>query len=168
MKKYYVHFVFMALAAFILSNCGNKSVPKAYVGKWDMTVDKESSIQKTIEIREDDTFEEVWTVYDDDGKQLGELKIQGRCEAPVTEGKYGGEDRALCLIYDLKSLSDPNGILEAEEMEEYFKEENDNYEEAKKSGMVYGLQRISKDGFNLRFEGGSWKSVDWKIFEDSK
>ena len=86
----------------------------ASAGKWDMTNDKESSVQKVIEIKEDNVFVETWTVYDDDGNQHGEVEIQGKCEFPSVEGI--GDNHALSLVYDLATLSDSDGILETKNM----------------------------------------------------
>lgn len=162
MKKYLLHLVFMAIAAISFSSCGNKSVPNAYIGKWDMTNDEESSIQKTLEIKDGNTFVETWSVYNDEGDLAGEVEIQGRCEFADTEGKYGQgtSDNALCLVYDLESLSDPDGILEALEAEDYFKNENESYESAKNQGQVYGFQDVHINGSTLRFKGGQWKLID--------
>ena len=152
MKKILCCFVIVALSVIAFVSCGNKSVPNAYIGKWNMTNDKESSVQKVIEIKEGNVFVETWTVYDD------EVEIQGRCEFPSTEGV--GNDHALCLVYDLESLSDPEGILETFEMEDYFKNENENYESAKRKGQVYGFQDVYISGSTLHFKEGQWKLID--------
>ena len=123
-----------------------------------MTNDKESSVQKVIEIKEGNVFVETWTVYDDDGNQYGEVEIQGRCEFPSVEGI--GDNHALCLVYDLATLSDPDGILEAFEIEDYFKNENENYESAKEKGQVYGFQDAHISGSTLYFREGKWKLID--------
>ncbi len=158
MKKNLSYFVVVILSAIAFVNCENKSVPNAYIGKWDMTNDKESSVQKVIEIKEGNVFVETWTVYDDDGNQYGELEIQGRCEFPSVEGI--GDNHALSLVYDLATLSDPDGILEAFEIEDYFKNENESYESAKRKGQVYGFQDAYISGSTLHFKGGQWKLID--------
>lgn len=169
MKRNYLYFVYVFFTAVVLVSCGNKvipnSLPNEYVGKWDMTNDKESSVQKTIEIKEGNVFVETWTVYDDDGNLYGEVEIHGKCELEGTEEGYQ-KDHALCLVYDLESLSDPEGILETFEMEDFFKDENDRYEAAKEKGQVYGLQDIRISGsalkrdYILHFKGGEWKLID--------
>ena len=153
----------MAIAAISFSGCGNKSVYSAYIGKWDMTNDKESLLQRAIEIKDGNIFVETWTVYNDEGELAGEIEIQGKYEFADTEGKYskiGGTDNALCLVYDLESLSDPDGILEALEAEEYFKNENESYESAKNQGKVYGFQDVHRNGSMLQFKGGQWTQID--------
>jgi len=158
MKKELCYYVIVVLSVITFVSCGNKSVPNAYIGKWDMTNDKESSVQKVIEIKEGNVFVETWTIYDDDGNLYGEVEIQGRCEFPSTEGVVN--DHALCLVYDLESLSDPEGILETFEMEDYFKNENESYESAKRKGQVYGFQDAYISGSTLHFKGGQWKLID--------
>lgn len=158
MKKYLLHLGCMILVALALGGCEDKSVSKSFIGKWDTINNKEKSFQKIIEIKEGNTFVETWTVFDDDGNLLGELEIKGRCELTATEGV--ANQHALCFIYDLESLSDPDGILEAMEQEDYFKKENDSYESAKRRGKVYGVQNAHVSGSRLFFNGGEWKLID--------
>ena len=40
----------MSVIAFV--SCGNKLAFNSFIGKWDMTNDKESSVQKIIEIKD--------------------------------------------------------------------------------------------------------------------
>lgn len=160
MKKCYLCYVMILMSTFVLNSCGGvgsgSSIPDVYIGKWDMTNDKSSCLQQTIELKEDGTFNEHWNAYNDEGDLIGELDIQGRFERPATEGYQ----KALCLIYDLESLNDENGILEAMEDEDYFKNNNDNYESAKKKGEVYGYQSAYVEGSRLRFKGGEWRLID--------
>lgn len=162
MKKTLLYLGFIVLAALTLGGCGNKkTIRSIYVGKWDMTHDKESNVQKTIEINEGNNFVETWTVYDDDGNLYGEVKIQGRCESTETEGNgYTSSSYALSLIYDLESLSDPEEILKTFEMEDYFKDENDSYKAAKEQGKVYGFQDVHINGSTLHYTGGKWELID--------
>ena len=167
MKKSIFSFVIMAFVAIVFNSCGDASVPDAYIGKWDMTNDKNSHLQQTIELKEDGTFTEHWTAYNDDGELFGELDIQGSYERPATEGYH----KALCLIYNLETLNDENSILESIEDEDYFKNWNEQYEAANKQGKVYGFQSAYVEGSFLRFNGGKWKLIDEnmeKLFEESK
>lgn len=144
-----------------------RSIPSAFIGEWDMTDNDESYIQKTIEIKEDNTFEETWAIYDNDGELIAELKIQGRCRLLPVKNKNGEVENALCRIYDLESISDPDNVFEDND-KDYFKEENENFEEAIKNGKVYGLQGIYKDGNTLRFEGGQWTEIQKKLGDGSE
>lgn len=171
MKKTILNLGFILLAALVMCSCEDKSVPKSFIGKWDMTNDRESSIQKNIEIKEGNTFIETWTVYDDDGELYGELEISGRCEFMETKGEGYLKSHALCLVYDLKSLSDPEGILEALEMEDYFKKENDSYESAKRQDKAYGLQKAHVKDSKLIYDGGELQLIDEvmeKLMEERK
>ena len=170
MKKSLFIIVTVILFTMTFGGCGNvgssSSVPDAYIGKWDMTNDKSSGIQQTIELKEDGTFLEHWIAYTDDGEVFGELEIQGCFERPVTEGNQ----KALCLIYDLATLNDEAGILEAIDDTDHFKKNNDEYEAAKKRNKVYGYQSAYVEGTTLSFKGGKWKLIDEdmeKLFRDS-
>jgi hypothetical protein len=151
MKKLF-YFVF---GLVLMTSCDDKSIPESFIGKWDMTNDESSFVQRTLEIKEDNGFVETWTVFDDDGEQVGEIEIQGKCEFPATDGI--GNNHALCLVYDLESLYDPDDLLEALEMEDYFENEKESYEAAKKRGQVYGFLDAYVSDFTLRFKGGQWK-----------
>lgn len=158
MKKYFCNFLIVLFSALSLCSCTNKSVPRCFIGKWDMVNDKTSSVQKVIEIKEGNIFVETWTIYDEDGEQIGQIEIQGKCKYSPTEGGY--DSHALSLVYDLESLSDPDGILEEADMGNYFEKENENYESAKRAGQVYGYQDARVIESKLYFSEGYWTQID--------
>jgi len=131
----------------LLTGCGELP-PDPLIGKWDMTNDPSSKFQKTLEIKEDNVFVETWIIISDNEDEEYVLEIQGEYSLEETDRI----EKALCFIYDLESLSDPDGILEALEKENYFAEVNNKYYDAKRINKVYGLQGISATPTRLYYE----------------
>lgn len=171
MKKYRILFFATAIAALIMNSCGEPK-PDLFIGKWDMTNDPSSHLQKILELKDNNVFIETWIATSDDEDEEYVLEIQG--EYFFEEAERSG--KALCFIYDLESLSDPSGILEALEDESHFSEENKKYNDAKKQGDVYGLQGVSATPTRMYYEvqverGGNtiWVDREWlRINEDDK
>lgn len=151
MKKSFIIVSMTALFIMGLVACNDAPKIDEFVGKWNMTNDEESSIQKTMELKEDHSFVETWTVYNEDGEEYAGLKIEGEYEIEITEDYF----QALCWHYNLASLSDPDNVLEELDMGDYFKNENKEYEDAKREHKIYGLQQVrvekSMEGTSISF-----------------
>ena len=110
MKKSFIIVSMTALFIMGLVACNDAPKIDEFVGKWNMTNDEESSIQKTMELKEDHSFVETWTVYNEDGEEYAGLKIEGEYEIEITEDEL--PDYGITISTNenfLKSLITPRG-----------------------------------------------------------
>lgn len=161
MKKYRILFFATVIVALIMNSCGEPK-PDLFIGKWDMTNDPSSHLQKILELKDNNVFIETWIATSDDGNKHYKLEIQGKYTLESI-GELRDQDKALCRVYDLESLKDPDGILEAIEDEGYFEDNNRNYYEGKKKGEVYGLGEVKATQSTLYFSYMEDNGSDSKI-----
>lgn len=161
MKKNIISAICLFIMVAALQSCEkhkNENLSNMFVGVWEISskddVDEDGiSLEKILDLKKGNVFTEQYT-YHKEGEVIAQVSVEGEYGVEKTSGIDGyksyGRYNTLWRKYNVDSMekvinNDAGKI--AAMLEEFFINENNKLEDARKKGLVYGLVNVKNDDY---------------------